>query len=89
VQNKTKFPFPWFPGLVPGWGRRPGGAHLPPLPWIGLSFSQIQTAHWGLVSPSCLGDFTQALHLLLFLIDLGASLVIPGCARTGVPARRG
>lgn len=32
MQNKTKFPFPWFPGLVPGWGRRPGGAHLPPLP---------------------------------------------------------
>lgn len=59
-----------------------------PYLWIGLSFPQIQTAHWGLMSPSYLEDFTQALHLLFF-IDLRASLGIPGCSRTGVSARRG
>lgn len=37
-----------------------------PYLWIGLSFSQIHTAHWGLMPPSCLGDFTQALYLLFF-----------------------
>jgi hypothetical protein len=36
-QEKTKFPFPWFPGLVPGWGRTEGGARLPaPHLWFGL-----------------------------------------------------
>lgn len=64
-----------------------GHIFLPYL-WIGLSFPPNPDSHWGLMSPSYLGDFTQALHLPFF-IDLGASLGTRGCRRTGVPARKG
>lgn len=90
MQNKTKFPFPWFPGSVPGWGRRPGGAHLLPLP-LDLAFL-LPSPHRSLGAYAPFLSWRLhpgTLPAFFFLIDLGASLVIPGCARTGVPARRG
>lgn len=63
-QEKTKFPFPWFPGLVPAVGEEAGWGYgfLSPTSSLGLPFPQTQAAHLRLMpSPQSL----ISSHLLL------------------------
>lgn len=60
-----------------------------PYLWIWLSFSQVHTAHWGLMLPSCLGDFTQALYLLFFFNRPGSLLGDTRVRENWSPSKKG
>lgn len=62
--RKGQVPLSVVSGLGTWVGEEAGwGTSSAPTSEFGVSFSQIQTARWGLMSPSCLGDLAHALHL--------------------------